>query len=120
MKAQFIAIGIHTAWYKFKEWLRCKYNQFQFWRHSHEIELLVSSFLDDKHLTTGIAQRPEDMVSFFQLHGIPAKKANRVIRICILHDIIRDQPCKPLRKNSIRNQHQSKQFYYILNPEFLQ
>lgn len=102
---------------RIKEWLRCKYNQFQFWRHSHEIELLVSFFLDDKYPTTGIAQRPEDMVGFFQMHGIRPKKANRVIRICIMHDIIRDQPYKNGKR--LPNQAQSKQFYYILNPEFL-
>lgn len=94
------------------------YNRFNYWWHRKEIEMLILSFVDIKYPGTGIAQRPVDIVNFFQLNGIRASKANRVIKICILHNIIQDMPQRS-KAHRYQGYTQSKQFYYILNPEFL-
>jgi hypothetical protein len=88
-------------------------NRFWFWYHRKDVVTLYSSFIDPKYPSTGIAQRPEDLLKFSTLHGWKPKKFNRVLHICIKHDIIQDHPNNPKKAKG------NKKFFYILNPSLL-
>jgi len=94
-----------------QSWFQRQKNKIMFWWYEGDIELLIDTFQNNRYPHTGMALRPEDLHKWAIIMKWKPKRLKRVMDICIMHDIIRDQPASKVKG--------SKQFYYILNPQFL-